>query len=169
MIFGGTDYDADEELPYQKYRFGDVIDTRDISQSKNMALVVCYEYMDLTGGQFSINQLAFDANDAKIYFERMKTLSKSCINDITDNDSRQWHLYPTRGSKIWNEISKLYPKRLTSETLPPIMHFALYTCEGQADREQCIKSPRVHFIVGSHGIIYPLFYDPYHEMNSIKK
>ena len=78
MIFGGTDYDADEELPYQKYRFGDVIDNRDISQSRNMTLVVCYEFMDLNGGQFSFNQLAFDANDAKIYFERMKTLSKSC-------------------------------------------------------------------------------------------
>lgn len=48
---------------------------------------------------------------------------------------------------------------------PIIYHFALYTSKQQADRNKDIRSPRVYFMLGTYGFIYPLFFDPYHEIN----
>lgn len=41
----------------------------------------------------------------------------------------------------------------------------LYTDRKQmASRESGVRSPRIYFMQGSYGVIYPLFFDPYHEI-----
>lgn len=55
-------------------------------------------------------------------------------------------------------------KPLSPECIPSFYHFALYTNE-ESSRKSGIKSPRIYFFIGGNGVIYPLFYDPYHEIN----
>ncbi len=63
------------------------------------------------------------------------------------------------------EVSTIYPN-LTKGILPEIYHFALYTAENEvADRTKGIRSPRIYFVLADYGRIYPLFFDPYHELN----
>ena len=41
----------------------------------------------------------------------------------------------------------------------------LYTDRKQmASRKSGVRSPRIYFMQGSYGVIYPLFFDPYHEI-----
>lgn len=83
-----------------------------------------------------------------------------------DYNPQDWHLNQTRGKNIREAIQKHFMISNLFE-MPEIFHFALYPKKLQhnADRYNKIKNPRVHFVVGSNGMIYPLFYDPYHEIN----
>jgi hypothetical protein len=48
---------------------------------------------------------------------------------------------------------------------PIIFHFHLYNADGQmASRQTGIRAPRVYFMQGTYGVIYILFFDPYHEI-----
>lgn len=165
MNFGGIDYDADElnEL-HRKYKIGEKIVDSDIYISKISMPVICYSYIDLSGGEYSFNQALF-SEDYHIYFERIKELCDNTIDSLSKRDpKRVWHLFPTRGVNIINELKRHFKKDKISP-LPEIYHFALYTDKDSADKNIGKRSPRIHFIVGSHGMLYPLFYDPYHEIN----
>jgi len=51
-----------------------------------------------------------------------------------------------------------------------VYHFGLYECESkQASRATGERSPRVYFMLGTNGFIYPLFFDPFHELNPLVK
>ena len=48
---------------------------------------------------------------------------------------------------------------------PIIFHFGLYTDKKHmASRETGARAPRIYFMQGLYGVIYPLFFDPYHEI-----
>lgn len=48
---------------------------------------------------------------------------------------------------------------------PIIFHFGLYTDKKEmALRERNVRSPRIYFMQGLYGVIYPLFFDPFHEI-----
>ena len=48
---------------------------------------------------------------------------------------------------------------------PIIFHFGLYTDKKHmASRETGVRAPRIYFMQGLYGVIYPLFFDPYHEI-----
>lgn len=46
-----------------------------------------------------------------------------------------------------------------------VFQFGLYTDKARrAGREDGVKAPRVFCMLGYNGVVYPLLYDPYHEM-----
>ena len=52
------------------------------------------------------------------------------------------------------------------ELVPPFFHFALYQDKGtMGNRISGVKSPRIYFFIGDNATLYPMFYDPYHEIN----
>ncbi len=148
---------------HETYNFKQPPSNKEIVQSKNVKPVICYDLADMESPQFGFCQDCFDARDAIKYFGIMKTLCLSCIEDLKDSDDRELHLFPTKGGNIVNELKRLN-KGEKLKQMPEIMHFALYTNK-DAKRANKVKSPRIHFMVGARGVIYPLFYDPYHEMN----
>lgn len=83
---------------------------------------------------------------------------------------QEWHLNQTRGKNIREAIKNNF-KISDKFEMPEIFHFALYpkNLQKTPNREMEIKNPRVHFLVGANGMIYPLFYDPYHELNPISQ
>lgn len=138
-----------------------------------MPPVICYSLINIADKNYGFGQSEFDHLDAKCYFERMKALSIRSIFDIIEDDDydpQDWHLNQTRGKNIREAIKKHFNLQENFE-MPEIFHFALYPKRMQRtpDRSKMIKNPRVHFIVCANGMLYPLFYDPYHELNPIKK
>lgn len=118
----------------------------------------------MSGGKYSFNQKLF-SEDYHIYFKRIKELCDNSIESLSNGDAnRVWHLFPTRGGNIVKELKRHFNKERI-HPIPEIYHFALYTGEDMADKETGKRAPRIHFLVGSNGMIYPLFYDPYHEIN----
>ena len=79
-----------------------------------------------------------------------------------------YHLYRSAvKGKLFEVLKSVYPN-LTKGIVPEIYHFALYTVKnGLADRTSDIRSPRIYFVLGDYGRIYPLFFDPYHELNPV--
>lgn len=147
------------------YNFNDPPSNKNIYQTKKVKPVVCYDLIDITdNSKYSFNQPCFDSKDAFLYFQRMKDLCMSSIEHLISEGGFSWHLRPTKGKNITKEIARIAGKRRITQ-IPEIMHFALYTSNERASREKGIKSPRIHFLIGNHGMIYPIFYDPYHEMN----
>lgn len=169
MSFGGIDYDADElnEL-HRRYEIGDRIINKDIYISKTISPVICYSHIDLSGSEYSFNKVEFK-EDVCLYLEKIKALCDNSIEELLNKDTkREWHLFPTRGKKIITELKRHFDvKKIDQDRVPEIYHFALYTDQDKADKETGKRSPRIHFIVGNHGMLYPLFYDPYHEINSM--
>lgn len=158
------DFDEDELNDiHETYNFNQPPSNQEIAQSKKVKPVISYDLVDTGDSNFSFYQDCFDSEDAIKYFGIMKTLCKSCIEDLRDLEGTELHLYTTKGKNIGNELKRLNNGQPLNQ-MPEIMHFALYTND-EANRENKIKSPRIHFMVGARGIIYPLFYDPYHEMN----
>ena len=158
------DFDEDELNDiHETYNFNQPPSNQEIAQSKRVKPVISYDLVDVSDSNYSFCQGCFDVADAKEYYKKMKKLCLSCIEDVKDSEDYEWHLYPTNGKNIEIELKRLNEGKRLSQ-MPEIMHFALYT-NNAANRENNIKSPRIHFMVGARGIIYPLFYDPYHEMN----
>lgn len=176
MSFDGFDYEFDpEELEnlHRRFQFGQKISNSSIALTKEVPPVICYSLINIADNNYGFGQSEFDHLDAKCYFERMRTLSTKSIFDIIDDedyDPQDWHLNQTRGKNIREAIKKHFNLQENFE-MPEIFHFALYPKRMQRtpDRSKMIKNPRVHFIVGANGMLYPLFYDPYHELNPIKK
>lgn len=161
-----ANYDFDEnELNgfHETYNFNQPPSNQEIAQSKTVKPVISYDLADMESPTFGFCQDCFDAKDAMKYFEFMKSLCLSCLEDLRDSDDRELHLFPTKGRNIANELRRINNGKNLVQ-FPEIMHFALYTNK-DANRATQVKSPRIHFMVGARGIIYPLFYDPYHEMN----
>lgn len=165
MYFNDSDFEADElnEI-HETYDFDAPPSNKDIAQTKVTKPVVCYDLIDLSNSNYSFSQTCFDAKDVEAYFNRMKKLCSSNIEDIINNGERDWHLCPTKGRNIETEIKRITNNPRLNQ-FPEIMHFALYTSKGMASRQSGVKSPRIHFLVGRNGMICPIFYDPFHEMN----
>ncbi len=159
-----------EELSdiHKLYKFGDKIDNKAIAATKEVPIVICYSYINTTDTNYGFGQIDFDNIDAFHYFTRMRKLSEKSIIKIKDEfDAQDWHLNSTKGRNIINALKLHFNIKERIDILPDIMHFALYpkNMQKQADKTNHIKNPRIHFLVAHNGIIYPLFYDPYHEIN----
>lgn len=172
MGFGGKDYysDIDDIIDLHKpYNIGDKIDDVAIADTKSIPTVVNYSHINMTDKNFGFGQKEFNNTDASHYFSRMQKLCSKSIFDIKDNEpSQEWHLNLTDGKNIKTAIREHFSIGDDRNIfLPEVFHFALYPKDNQvtANKEKGIKNPRIHFIVGANGIIYPLFYDPYHEIN----
>ena len=135
----------------------------DIRLSKKVPIVVSYELIDLGKTDYHFFQ-GFTLEDTRQYFEKMQIMACRSIDDIVDISDHTWHFKEScfKGN-LKKELMKLFPG---CEKDPPIVyHFALYTDPDKADRETGKRSPRVYFMLSRNGIILPLFFDPYHEIN----
>lgn len=158
----------DEEGEYQ---FGDKIDNVELRDSLDRLSVVSYRYIQLESQNtdYHFSQDCLDRSDIVAYFKFMQTLTSMPFNLLRDGKEKDWHLNPTYYQKQKNFrllVNKALGLKsdLSVERTPNFFHFALYTNE-KASRKTGIKSPRIYFFFGKDATIFPLFYDPYHEIN----
>jgi hypothetical protein len=171
MSFGGNDYDEDELNDiHHRYSWGESISYNDITASKRSAPVFCYDLIDLDKTDYHFTQSCFDNEDIKAYFAQIKRISLSTLFSLIDSEENgretDLHLHRANVSGKLRKALGMLSGRLLSEVTPDIYHFALYTKKGiTADRTTGTKAPRIYFLVGANGMLYVLFYDPYHEIN----
>lgn len=153
----------------RQYIFGDELDNTDFKESLSTLSVVSYRYIDLDKTDYHFSQDCFDNRDISEYFIFMNILTSYPFNELISNKNKDWHLNANdyfKDKKFRNLVNTALDnnKKLKVEQVPMFYHFALYT-EQNANRETKVKSPRIYFFIGKDAIIYPLFYDPYHEIN----
>lgn len=145
------------------------ISNEDICESKDLLISVCYNEIDLGKTDYGFNQ-GFEGNEANMYFERMNTFSNLTINEILDTpDSHDLHFTRNDLNNKSNYFLKNILKKMNPEigkSNPEIFHFALDpNCETFASRKTGERNPRIYFMVGYNGMIHPILFDPYHEIN----
>lgn len=147
---------------HEKLDIDCVVSNEDLYLSQQVPVVVCYDLVDLEDTPYHFKQV-FHQRDTEMYFERMKDICQGTISDLF-NKPDDWHFRrnDVRGN-LKRELQKVNPAVVKGN--PMIFHFALYTTPGGADRKKDIRSPRIYFMLGVNGMIYPLFFDPYHEIN----
>ena len=136
----------------------------DIRKSCNVPMVVKYDYIDLCNTDYNFKQ-EFLLKDTQKYFEMMNLISRSTVNELLD---RGYELH-FRDSEIKGNLKNALKKHLPDaiKSMPTFFHFALYTNQN-ANRKTGVRSPRIYFFLGNNGFAYPVFFDPYHELNPIK-
>lgn len=144
---------------------GESLSVEDTRLSIEVPIVISYELADLGETIYHFKQ-EFRLQDTQAYFETMKRISCQSINDLVEESDHELHFYRTRVNKKVEELlKKLDPECEPSQEATLIYHFALSTDPAGASREEGRKSPRVYFMLGRNGMIFPLFFDPYHEIN----
>lgn len=141
------------------------ISNEDLKLAYDCPLVVSYHLIDLEATDYHFFQ-EFTHRDTQMYFKRMQELSSATINELDEN-ARQRHFYrsPLKG-KLLQVLRKIEPD--IQKANPLIFHFDLYTDKDVvADRDKNIRQPRIYFMLGRYGVMYILFFDPYHEINPI--
>lgn len=149
------------------YKFGVKIDHSDFSEALDYPSLISYRYIQLEDTDYHFSQSCLDNKDIIAYFRFMHMLSCVPFNILCSNKEKDWHLNssPYRGNlKGLVDITINKGKTLKAECTPSFFHFALYTNENSS-RKGNLKSPRIYFFIGDKATIYPLFYDPYHEIN----
>jgi len=135
----------------------------DIRMSCNVPLVIKYDYIDFKNTDYNFRQ-QFTLEDTQKYFEMMNLICRSTINELLDRGD-EIHF---RGSSIKGNLKRALQKHLPDavDAMPSFFHFGLYTNQN-ADRKTGVRSPRIYFFLGNNGFAYPVFFDPYHEINPI--
>lgn len=139
---------------------------KDLNDSFKYRVTVCYPLIDIDKTKYGFGQ-KFDSIDTLEYFKMMKKFANNKLGDLFKN-KEEYHLSPT---PINENIKKALQTIFPFPDVDPydfrefMFHFGLYTDEkGNANRDADVRSPRIHFLLGSYGYIYPLFFDPYHEI-----
>lgn len=162
-------YEDDEDhFPSNKYVFGNHLDSKEVAASKKRYQSINYKYLQIEETDYHFSQSCFDNKDIIAYFNFVKLLSEHTFDDLLEMKQKEWHLNKSeyKGNlkkAVLESVAK--GKHFKIEEIPDFYHFALYTSTKMADRNKKIKSPRIYFFVGDNAMIYPLFYDPFHEIN----
>lgn len=144
---------------------GETLTVDESRLTSDVPIVISYELVDLGHTDYHFCQ-RFEHKDTKAYFEAMKRISCHSINEIIDSSEHSFHFYRTRVNKRLKELLRtLSPDSRPDYDATFIYHFALYTDEQGASRVSGRRSPRVYFMLGRYGMIFPLFFDPYHEIS----
>lgn len=146
--------ELDEKLTFEDSRL-----------AQNVPIVISYEMIDLDETDYHFKQV-FTHKDTQRYFEVFKNISCQSINDIIEQNEHSLHFHRSAAKgNLKRLLEKLSPGCVTPDSEPMIFHFALYTDKEGADRSCDRRSPRIYFMLGRNGMIFPLFFDPYHEIN----
>ena len=163
--FVSTDLDvADIRTQKEELSFIKRLIPEDLKDSLDYPVTICYTLIDIDKTKYGFGQL-FEHDDTVQYFKVMKKFATNTLNQLFE-DRQNYHLYrsPVKGNLL-RVLKEIYPD-LVSDTTPEIYHFALYTAnEGNADRKTGTRSPRIYFVLSDGGHVYPLFFDPFHELN----
>lgn len=136
----------------------------DVKLSDVTPIVVKYDYIDLGETAYHFGQ-SFRKEDTQAYFERMKYISSKTVESLRGNRDMHFYRSELRGN-LRKAIKTLFHD---ADDDLIVYHFALYTSKETANREKDIRSPRIYVMHGTNGFIYPLFFDPYHELNPMVK
>jgi len=147
-----------------KHEVGDRLTTEDVRLSIDVPVVISYSLVDLGTTKYHFGQ-PFTKRDTMEYFRQMNMISSGSINDLISDAPHSMHFYRSRiTGRIRTLLLALNPD-CTPDDSTIIYHFALYTDSNGASRETGRRSPRIYFMLGRNGVIFPLFFDPYHEIN----
>lgn len=137
----------------------------ELAESLLVKITVCYALCDISETQYGFGQ-SFCDEDTLMYFTTMMKFANNTLGGLLEH-RYDYHLYKSEvKGNLFRILKSIYPQ-LTEGVTPDIYHFSLYTSKGNADRKTGIRSPRVYFVLADYGRIYPLFFDPYHELNPI--
>lgn len=143
-------------------RIWNVISNEDVRNSCLLPIRISYEYADLGKSEYGFNQ-KFNEKDTLAYFESMKYISGKTIDELLIDDNLRLRRHSALHKPLRIALDKLDLGITNGE--PIIFHFGLYTNKRSlVSRDKGIRSPRIYFMQGSYGVIYPLFFDPYHEI-----
>lgn len=163
-----TDFLLEDDLIEQRDKMdysSRTLSIDDVANSHDYPIVVSYKLADIGTTKYGFHQ-EFTKRDTEAYFRIMRRFARTSLNDLIDStDRHSLHLYRTnlRGT-FKREMSRLCPNLDVSAST--FYHFALYQDRNTvADRAANVRSPRVYFILGACGTIYPIFFDPFHELN----
>ena len=145
----------------------------DVVDSQEHPIHVSYQYMDLCKTDYGFEQ-DFCELDARMYFRIMRYFADKTIRELVDAGARgvcvdnEGHWVRLRRHEALHKPLKEQLSKISRNIVngtPMIFHFGLYTAEdGNACRETGVRSPRIYFMLGVYGLIYPLLFDPYHEL-----
>lgn len=143
----------------------DKLSFEDSKLALDVPMVISYELIDLNDTDYHFKQ-EFTLKDTQRYFEVFKDISCKSINDLLENSKHSLHFHRSAAKgRLRALLEKICPGCVTEDSEPMIYHFALYTDSERADRQSGRRSPRIYFMLGRNGMIFPLFFDPYHEIN----
>lgn len=139
-----------------------VICNDDVRNSCLLPIRISYEYVDMGMSEYGFNQ-KFVEKDTLAYFDSMKYMSGKTIDELLMDDNFRLRRHSALHKPLKVALDKL--ELGITDGDPIIFHFGLYTNKKTlASRESGVRSPRIYFMQGSYGVIYPLFFDPYHEI-----
>lgn len=139
-----------------------VISNDDVRNSCLLPIRISYEFVDMGDTEYGFNQ-NFSEKDTFEYFDCMKYISGRTIDELLMDDGFRLRRHSALHKPLKSALDKL--ELGITEGQPIIFHFGLYTDKKQiASRESGVRSPRIYFMQGLYGVIYPLFFDPYHEI-----
>lgn len=141
------------------------LDTEDCLIAKDSPILISYFLVDMEVSKYSFGQ-DFTQKETKGYFESMAYFSGRTINQIIDETGHELHFYRSniRGN-LYKLLKQIWPKRKIDRDNTLVYHFALYDSKNRASRKSGVRNPRVYFMLGKEGVIYPIFFDPFHEIN----
>lgn len=149
------------------------LSNEDVVDSQDHPIHVSYQYIDLCNSDYGFDQ-DFCELDARMYFRIMRYFANTTIRELVDAGARgvrvdeDGHFVRLRRHEALHKPLKEQLSRISRcivNGTPMIFHFGLYTAEGgNASRGTGIRSPRIYFMLGVYGLIYPLLFDPYHEL-----
>jgi hypothetical protein len=131
---------------------------------------IAYDYLNLNDDlDYSFHHPEFleatseeypEKSDYSIYFEKIKKLCLNTIDDSLNNSHYTEHLKTiSPNKKLLDVVKKIFKvSSIRDEQLPQFGELGLYT------NKKGKKSPRIFFFIGNLGIIYILFYDPFHSI-----
>lgn len=147
-----------------EHEVGDRLTTEDIRLSVDVPVVISYRLVDLGVTRYHFGQ-PFTKRDTLEYFRQMSNISSGSINDLVNESPHAMHFYRSRITAKMKKLLQALNPGCSPDDSTIIYHFALYTDRDGASREAGRRSPRVYFMLGRNGVIFPLFFDPYHEIN----
>lgn len=147
--------------------FSKCLSTEDVRLSKDLPIVIKYDYVDLGVTDYHFKQ-EFLLKDTQEYFSMMKEISSNTINQLEEKarNDNSYHFYRSSFTgKVRQAVQKIISD---ADDNLIVYHFGLYECDSrQACRTTGERSPRIYFMLGTNGFIYILFFDPYHELNPV--
>tara|TARA_R110001632_G_scaffold232421_1_gene373163 strand:- start:3310 stop:3834 length:525 start_codon:yes stop_codon:yes gene_type:complete len=148
-----------------KFRLGD-----DFPITFTTTPSIAYDYLNINDDlDYSFHNPEFlkmeseefpNKSDYNIYFDKIKNLCKKSLDESLNNSSHKEHLKTVNPNKnLVNVVKKIFKKNhIPPEQLPQFGEFGLYT------NKKSNRAPRVFFFIGNAGMIYILFYDPFHKI-----
>ena len=156
----------DEERDF-RYKLGDKL--VNLHSDLGFIPIISYEYLNIDIlSEFSFIQPEFHSitseqypnkSDYNIYFETIKQICSKKIDVLRgESYTKHFNLFTNPQKELTEIVRKIMNIKNPKTQLPQLGEFGLYT------NKNGNKAPRIFFFVGNLGILYILFYDPFHKI-----